>query len=66
MLRRSRCALIFSLKNYKRHDKVGYSPICYIGSKIGWVSMRAIYMLIDLEVILENFRKYYYTVHTYQ
>ena len=21
---------------YKRHDKLGYSSICYIGSKIGW------------------------------
>ena len=30
--------------NYKRHDKLGYSSICYIiGSKIGWVSMREVY-----------------------
>ena len=28
--------------NYKRHDKLGYSPICYIGSKIGWVSMKEV------------------------
>ena len=26
--------------NYKKHDKLGYSSICYIGSRIGWVSMK--------------------------
>ena len=32
--------------NYKkRHDKLGYSSICYIGSKIGWVSMTEVYKL---------------------
>ena len=37
----------------KRHDELGYSTICYIGSKIGWVSMKEVYKL-DIEVILEN------------
>ena len=31
--------------NYKRLDKVEYSSICYIGSKIGWVSVKEIYKL---------------------
>ena len=31
--------------NYKRHDKLGYSSICYIGSKIGWVPMKEVYKL---------------------
>ena len=35
------------LNNYKSHDKLGYSPICYIGSKVGWVSMREMYKLLD-------------------
>ena len=26
--------------NYKRHDKLEYSSTCYIGFKIGWVSMK--------------------------
>ena len=30
---------------YKRHDKLGYSSICYIGSKIRRVSMREVYKL---------------------
>ena len=31
--------IFFSIKrnNYKRHDKLGYSSIFHIGSKIGWV-----------------------------
>ena len=29
--------------NYKRHDKLGYTSFSYIGSKIGWVSMREVY-----------------------
>ena len=40
--------------NYKRHDKLGYSSTCYTGSKIGWVSMKEVYQVIDLEDILEN------------
>ena len=42
--------------NYKRHDKLGYSSICYIGSKNGWVSMEKVYKLYIYieEVILEN------------
>ena len=31
--------------NYKRHDKLGYGSICYIGSKIGWGSMNEVYKL---------------------
>ena len=33
--------------NYKRYDKLeySYSSICYIGSKIGWVSMKEVYKL---------------------
>ena len=31
--------------NYKRHDNLGYSSICYIESKIGWVSMEEVYKL---------------------
>ena len=31
--------------NYKRYDKLGYSSICYIGSRIGWVSMKEVYKL---------------------
>ena len=31
--------------NCKRHDK-GYSSICYIGSKIGWTSMKEVYKLL--------------------
>ena len=31
--------------NYERHDKLGYSSIYYIGSKIGWVSMKEVYKL---------------------
>ena len=31
--------------NYKRHDKLGYNPICYIESRIGWVSMKEVYKL---------------------
>ena len=35
--------------NYKRHDELGYSSICYIvGSKIGWVSMKEVYKLYIL------------------
>ena len=29
----------------KRHDKLRYSSICDIGSKIGWVSMKEVYEL---------------------
>ena len=31
--------------NYKRYEELGYSSICYIGSKIGWVSMKEVYNL---------------------
>ena len=31
--------------NYKRHDKLGCSSICHIGSRIGWVSMKKIFKL---------------------
>ena len=31
--------------NYKMHDKIGYSSICYIGSKIGRVPMKEVYNL---------------------
>ena len=27
----------------KRHDKLGLHSICYIGSRIGWVSMKEIF-----------------------
>ena len=30
---------------YKRHDKLGYSSICYTGSRIGWVAMKEVYKL---------------------
>ena len=28
-----------------RHEKLGYNSICYIGSRIGWVSMKKVYRL---------------------
>ena len=28
-----------------RHEKLGYTSICYIGSRIGWVSMKEVYRL---------------------
>ena len=42
--------------NYKRHDKLGgYDSICYIGSKIGWVSMKdKSTSYRDIEVIMKN------------
>ena len=27
------------------HEKLGYTSICYIGSRIGWVSMKEVYRL---------------------
>ena len=43
--------------NYKRHDELGYSSICYIGSRIGWmgVNEESLHVAIDnIEVIMEN------------
>ena len=35
--------------NYKRHDKLGYSSICYIGSKIGMgVNDKEVYKFFTL------------------
>ena len=31
--------------SYKKNDKQGYNSICYIGSKIGWVSIKEVYKL---------------------
>ena len=28
-----------------RHEKLGYTSVCYIGSRIGWVSMKEVYRL---------------------
>ena len=25
-----------------RHEKLGYTSICYIGSRVGWVSMKEV------------------------
>ena len=32
-------------KSRNRHEKLGYASICYIGSRIGWVSMKQVYRL---------------------
>ena len=41
--------------NHKRHDKLEYSSICYIGSKIGWMGVNGgSLQVIVIEVILEN------------
>ena len=33
--------------NYKRHDKLAYSSVCYIVSRIGWVSNEGSLQVID-------------------
>ena len=38
--------LSIQINNYKRYDKLGYSSICYNGSKIGWVSMKEISSIV--------------------
>ena len=42
MLRRARCVQIF-LYIITKGTILGYSSICYIGSRIGWVSMKEVY-----------------------
>ena len=32
-----------------RHEKLGYNSTCYIGSRIGWVSMKEVYKLLDIK-----------------
>ena len=32
-----------TLDKNKRHDELGYNSICYIGSRIGWVSTKEVY-----------------------
>ena len=33
----------------KRHDKLGYNSICYIGSRIGWMSIKEVWKLSILK-----------------
>ena len=40
----------------KKNDKLGYNSICYIGSRIGWVTMKEVYNKLyqvdDIELII--------------
>ena len=33
---------------------LGYSSVCYVTSRIGWVSLKGIFSYIDVDVILGN------------
>ena len=38
--------------SYKRHDKLGYSSICYIGSRIGCVSALVVFVIHTTSYII--------------
>ena len=40
--------------NTEGTGSLGYNLVCYITSRIGWVSLKGIYRYIDVDVILEN------------
>ena len=45
---------------------LGYSSSCYVGSRIGWVSMKGVFESWDVAVIMENCPTTILIVHTYK
>ena len=40
--------------NIENTGSLGYNSVCYVTSRIGWVSLKGIYRYIYVDVILEN------------